>query len=429
MSLTSIYKKTQLENGIRVVTEKIPHVRSISIGVWLIVGSRDENVANNGISHYIEHMVFKGTRRRKAFEIAESLESVGGHLNAFTGKELTCYYAHILDEHLPIAVDVVSDILTNSLFDENEMEKEKQVIIEEINNLEDTPEEVIYDLFVNDLFVDHPLGLSTIGTRKNVLNFQRQNLIEYISENYSTSRFVIAAAGNVEHDELLELISASFKDISRADSSRYLPPQLPQQRKNVIENGSIQAHVCLGTHAYSYSNPKKMGLLVLNTLLGAGMSSRLFQRIREEHGLAYSIYSYIDVLFDTGLFGIYLGTDKNNIDAAIELIEKELGKLRLDRVTEEELARTKSQLKGNLMLGLESTSSRMSRLAKMEIYLQKYYSLDDTLGEIERVTTDALVEIADELFNPKRMCTTILKPTQIKSKEGGFYDNWNPKRN
>ncbi len=410
VQLETEYKRTELRNGIRVITERIPYVRSISIGAWFTVGSRDETVENNGISHYIEHMMFKGTKTRKAYEIAESLESVGGQLNAFTSKELTCYYAHILDEHLPIAIDVIADILTNSIFDEAEMQKEKQVILEEINNLEETPEEMIHELFLGDLFPNHPLGFSTIGTRDNVLKFDRKAILNYLSRNYTTDRLVIAAAGNVEHAQLVKMVEEHFEDFRNSGQRTYLPPSNAVHRKRIVENGGIQAHICLGTQAYPYRNPKKFGLLVLNTLLGSGMSSRLFQNIREKYGLAYSIYSYIDFLQDTGLFGVYIGTDKEKIDDSIGLIDRELQRLMKEPVSDEELQRTKSQLKGNLMLGLESTSSRMNRLAKMEIYLQNYYTLDDTLLEIESVSAKDILDIANELFNQGRIITTILKP-------------------
>jgi predicted Zn-dependent peptidase len=408
--ILSEYNKSELENGIRIVTEKIPSVRSISIGTWITVGSRDETAENNGISHYIEHMMFKGTKTRQAYQIAESLESVGGHLNAFTSKELTCYYAHILDEHLPIAVDVIADILLNSIFDNGEMEKEKHVILEEINNLEETPEEWIHDLFLNDLFPNHPLGFSTIGTRDNVLKFNRETVIDYISKNYTSDRMVIAAAGNINHQQLVKLVEEKFNNLADSGFRDYSSPGGVSHGKRVVENGGIQAHLCLGTQSYPYVDSKKFGLLVLNTLLGSGMSSRLFQNIREKYGLAYSVYSFIDFLQDTGIFGVYIGTDKNKIDDSIELINQELDKLRKEPVSDEELQRTKSQLKGNLMLGLESTSSRMNRLAKMEIYLEKYYTLDDTLIEIERVNSKDILDIANELFDRSRISTTILKP-------------------
>lgn len=412
--IPSEFKKTRLENGIRIVTEQIPYVRSISIGIWLMVGSRDESTKNNGLSHFIEHMMFKGTENRQAFEIAESLESVGGHLNAFTGKELTCYYAHILDEDLPIAVDVLADILVNSVYDESEMAKEKQVILEELSTLEETPEDIIHDYFIEGLFPGHPLGYPTIGNRDTISNFARQDILDYLTTKYTADRMVVAAAGNIQHDELVKLVGEKFDSFQTSAPQSYVAPSGIPSGKKVIENGAIQAHVCLGTRTYAYRDPKKFGLLVLNTLLGSGMSSRLFQNIREKHGLAYSIYSYIDFLVDTGLFGVYLGTDKDRIDDSIELIEKELRDLMQNPIPEEELLRTKSQLKGNLMLGLESTASRMNRIAKMELYLEDYFSLDHTLNEIEKVKAEDVLEIAHELFHTDRLYSTILTPRSRK---------------
>lgn len=408
-----MFQKSQLKNGIRIVTETIPHVRSVSIGVWLKVGSRNEIEKNNGISHFIEHMIFKGTKRRKAFEIAESLESVGGHLNAFTGKELTCYYAHILDEHVTIAVDVIADILMNSRFKASEIEKEKQVVLEELKAIEETPEDLIHELFASDVFPDHPLGLSTIGKRETIQAFTQDHLFDYVSLNYSTRNMVISAAGNLQHADLLKLVEEKFdgfNDLTNGDVATHLGPA--RHGKNVVENGAIQAHICLGTQAYPYESEKKFSLFVLNTLLGSGMSSRLFQNIREKHGLAYSVYSFIDFMFDTGLFGVYIGTDKTRIDDALKLINKELERLIKKPVAASELARTKSQLKGNLMLGLENTYSRMNRLAKMEIYLQQYYDLDETLNAIEKVKQEDVMNTANELFGSNRIFTTILKPTE-----------------
>jgi len=416
MIASAEFKKSVLSNGIRLVTERIPYVRSVSIGAWLNVGSRDEVPDNNGISHFIEHLLFKGTKNRTAVEIAESLESVGGHLNAFTGKELTCYYAHVLDEHLSMAVEVIGDILSNALFETSEMEKEKKVILEELNTIEETPEELIHEYFLDDVFPNHSLGLPVIGKRQNITSFNRQSVLDYLSDNYTFDRLVIAAAGNIDHKELARLVENNFMNFGNKGHQNYEPPAGPRQGKNVVENGAIQAHICLGTHAYSYRNPKKFGLLVLNTLLGSGMSSRLFQNIREKHGIAYSVYSFIDFLFDTGLFGIYIGTDKNKVDDSLELINKELKQLMKQSISRAELDRTKSQLKGNLMLGLESTSSRMNRLAKMEVYLQKHFTLDDTLNEIAKVSQEDVLNIANELFVSDRIYTTILKPQSQDSK-------------
>jgi len=405
----SSYNKTVLDSGIRVISEKIPHVRSVSIGAWIIAGSRYENAHINGISHFIEHMMFKGTSSRNAAEIAQSLESVGGHLNAFTGKEQTCYFAHILDEHIEIAVDVISDILSDSIFEPAEMSKEKNVILEELRAIEETPEEMIFDLFWRDVF-DDPLGLSIIGSEKTINRIAREHVFDYIARNYTSNRIVIAASGNVEHENLVNLVHSRFTQIPQAGTNGLTPSNIKTKTKNIIENGTLQSHICIGTPALPYKHREKFALLVLNTLLGGGMSSRLFQNIREKHALAYSIYSFLDFLFDTGLVGVYIGTDLQNIDPALELINQELKKLRTQSVGREELDRTKSQLKGNIMLGLENTSSRMSRLAKMEIYLEDYYTLDSTLAEIEKVTSDDILAIATKLLNEDSIFTTILKP-------------------
>lgn len=404
------YKKTVLDNGIRVVTERIPYLRSAAIGVWVAVGSRDETIENNGISHYIEHMMFKGTSTQSAYDIALSLESVGGHLNAFTSKELTCYYAHVLDEHIPKAISIIADILSNSLFAPEEMEKEKRVILEELSAVEETPEELIYDFFWEDLYQKHSLGLPIIGKREVISKLTRNELVEYLQDKYTGDKLVVAAAGNVEHDKIVNCIEDALSGFKNAAHRKYHPPKQTPRKKNIIENGSIQAHICVGTHAYKYDDKRKFDLLLLSTLLGAGMSSRLFQSIREKHGMAYAVFSFIDFMFDTGLFAVYLGTDKRNVDKSIELVLDELKRLCDTKVAEDELQRTKEQLKGNLTLSLEGASSRMNRLAKMEIYLNNHFSLDYTLSEIEKVTSEAILFTAQNLFSSNQFCTTVLQP-------------------
>lgn len=408
----SPYRKTVLPNGIRVVSERMPFVRSISIGVWITVGSRDENSINNGISHFIEHMLFKGTATYSAADIAESLESVGGHLNAFTSKEQTCYYAHILDEHLSRAIHVISDIIKNSVFDVEEMRKEKRVVLEELNAIEDTPEELIHEMFWEGLFPDHALGQPIIGRRKVIEGMQRDEVVDFVHRHYTGNRIVIAAAGNIQHDELIGLAKEAFSDLGQGKQPQYAAAHMPEAITDVMENGAIQAHVCLGTHAYSYKDNRKFNLLVLNTLLGSGMSSRLFQNIREKHGIAYSIYSFIDFLMDIGVFGVYIGTDRSEIEKAISLIRAELKQLCEIEVDLEELERTKAQLKGNLLLGLEGTSSVMNRLAKMEIYLNDYVHLEDTLAAIEKVNQENLMEAANDLFLKDALYVSVLRPKE-----------------
>jgi len=404
------YRKTILDNGVRVISERMPHLRSISIGVWIIVGSRDETFDNNGISHVIEHMLFKGTESRDVTQIAQSLESVGGHLDAFTAREVSCYNAHILDEYLPLAIDILSDILLHSVIDEKELTKEKEVILREINHTKDTPDELIFEYFYKNLFPDHPLGFQISGTRENVLKFSRNALINFMRQNYTPDRMIVAAAGNVNHDELVELIQKKFnypKRISEQSRQKFI---WKQHREQIHEDNCTQTHICLGIPGYAYSDKNKYALLILHILLGGGMSSRLFQTVREANGLAYSIYTFPDFYFDTGVFGVYLATMPEQTDRAIELVKKELIQLSNGDLDLQELNRVKSQLKGNLMLSVESASSRMARLANIEIYLKDYLTLDEALDKIEIVTLDQVHAVASDLFAEEKFYLTILKP-------------------
>lgn len=411
------HQKTILPNGVRVVTEKIPHVRSISLGLWIEVGTRDETPEENGVSHFIEHMMFKGTRGRNSKEIAESLEAVGGHLNAFTGKEVTCYYAHLLDEHLPIAIDVLADVLTDSVFDPEEMNKERGVIIEEINAVDDTPEDLIHELFFNDLYPDHALGTSTLGTRETVSSFSREQLLAFTRRHYTRNRLVVTAAGNIEHDALLNLLNGRLDGLPSNGPRKLIMPSNVRNLGTVKEDVGAQTHICLGTRALRFEDTRKFNFLVMNTLLGGGMSSRLFQNIREKHGLAYSIYSFHDFMYDTGIFGTYIGTDPERETQAVQLLKEELARLREEKVSAVELERTKNQLKGGLLLGLESTSSRMNRLANMEMYLGRYYSLDEVVEGIERVTSEEMQTLAQDLFEMEKLTLTVIRPSQEEESE------------
>ncbi len=411
------HQKTILPNGVRVVTERIPHVRSISLGLWIEVGTRDELPEENGISHFIEHMMFKGTARRSSKEIAESLEAVGGHLNAFTGKEVTCYYAHLLDEHLPIAIDVLSDVLTASIFDPEEMNKERGVIIEEINAVDDTPEDLIHELFFNDLYPDHALGTSTLGTRETVTSFTREQLLSFTQRHYTRNRIVVSAAGNIEHEALLKLLAGRLDILPSNGPRKMITPTAARSTGTVKEDVGAQTHICLGTRALRFDDTRKFNFLVMNTLLGGGMSSRLFQNIREKHGLAYSIYSFHDFMYDTGVFGTYIGTDPEREEQAVKLLKQELSLLREEKVAADELERTKNQLKGSLLLGLESTSSRMNRLANMEIYLGRYYSLDEVVEGIEQVSAEEMQTLAQNLFEEEQQTLTVIRPSAEEQAE------------
>jgi predicted Zn-dependent peptidase len=382
------FQKTVLDNGIRVVSERIPSVRSASIGVWADVGSRDESASRNGITHFLEHMVFKGTRNRSVTDIARSLESLGGYLNAFTTKEHTCFYARVLDVHLTQAMDVLSDLVLHATFKRTELEKEKLVVIEELKNAEDSPEDIIHDYFDKALFPRHPLGFPIIGTEENLRRFRQDDLRTYVAYHYRSDRMVVAAAGNVDHAKLVKLVERFFRGIP-----------------------INQAHICLGTIAYGIRHRDRFPLLVMNALLGEGMSSRLYQSIREKHGLAYTVYSYITMLSDTGVFGAYLGTDRKNIENATALVYHELDRLKSKPVSASELARTKSQITGTMMLGLENMSSRMMRLGSSELYFGAFSSLDSILKRIEGVTPEGIQRVANRLFRQQELSAVVIRPS------------------
>lgn len=416
-SIHSQYQKTVLPNGIRVVTEEIPYVRSVSVGAWIDAGSRDEDESTNGISHFLEHMVFKGTRRFTAQQIAQSLESVGGYLNAFTTKEQTCFYARILDANLPNAIDVISDLVQYPVFDGKEMEKEKRVILEELKNIEDDPDDLIHDYLDRSVYQRHPLGFPIIGTAKNISGFTKSDLLLYARTHYHPQRMVISAAGNFKHHDLVRLVEKYFRSADRetVHRKRKTGPRSMRSKREVFERPITQAHICLGTIGYGVKSAQRYPLFVLNSLLGEGMSSRLFQNIREKYGFAYSVYSFANFMSDTGNFGAYIGTDDKNIDNSIELIHKEFEKLRVKNVSSTEIKRAKAQLKGSMMLSLESMSNRMMRLGSGEIFFGEYILLDTILKGIDAVQSDDVMELASTLLAPDNFSTVIFKPTKSKA--------------
>ncbi len=412
--VAAAYRKSVLPNGLRIVTEEIPHVRSVSVGIWIDNGSRDESPDLNGISHFIEHMLFKGTTHRSVREIAESIESVGGYMNAFTGKEHTCYYARVLDEHLPLALDVLSDLVMNPTFPSRELEKEKGVVIEELKQTEDDPDDVIHDYFEKELFGAHALGYPVLGTEANIRAWNRRTVAEFRSRRYTASRIVVAAAGNLRHDAIVRLAEKAFRHIpTNGDPgpvARVPAPSAAGSSRRVFSRPIQQAHITMGTTGCSVMSEQRFPLMVLNTLLGDGMSSRLFQNIREKYGFAYTVYSFANMISDTGTVGAYIGTDTAHIDRCIGLIWDEFNRLVRTLVPRQELARTKEQLKGNMMLSLENIPNRMMRLGSAELYFGEFMSLDAMLRRIEAVTPDDLREVARSLFRPERFTTVIFKP-------------------
>ena len=413
--MKSHYNKTVLENGIRVVSSRMPQVRSVCIGVWVNSGSRNEKPGENGISHFIEHLVFKGTKKRSARDIAVSLESVGGSLNAFTGREHTCYYAKVLDEHVNTALDILSDILENSLFRSTDFKKEKSVIIEEIMDAEDTPSDLIFDLFMEALWGKHPLGRPIIGTLQSVLKIKRIQVLDYLKRNYVYPRVVISASGKINHQELVKKVKKCFRFYKKNTDENVLEKTLvPHSARKVRKRKTAQTHVCLGFPGYSFTDPLKYPALVLSNILGGGMSSRLFQRIREELGLAYNIYSFSDFFNDGGVFGIYLGTNQEKLISCIKLILKELNSIKKKKISKDELEHACYQLKGGLIFAAESTTNQMNRLARHELFFGDYFSLDKTITQIDKVNAKDVIEVANQLLDSDKLCATVLGPVDKK---------------
>ena len=360
----SSYKKTTLANGVRVLSEEIPSVKSASIGIWINTGSRNETPENNGISHFIEHMLFKGTKKRNFQQIAQSLESVGGYMNAFTSKEHTCYYARVLDEFVEEAVDVLSDMVLNSTFPVKEMEKEKTVVLEEIKRSEDDPDDLVHEYFEKHIYGNHPFGRPIIGTAENIKAFTRDNLFNYTRSFYSNENVILTAAGNLTHNQLVKL-AEKYLNRKRKREGKRKSFQTTKQKHLAYRQAGFskeyvkpiqQAHLCTGTIAFNVHNKMRYPGLVMNSVLGDGMSSRLFQQIREKHGLAYSVYSFLTMMKETGVFGVYVGTDKNSVQNAIELTYNELHKLKTKPLATTELKRAKAQLKGSMLMSLESST-------------------------------------------------------------------------
>jgi predicted Zn-dependent peptidase len=392
------------------VSEKIPGVRSASLGIWVTVGSRHESLTDNGISHFIEHMAFKGTTTRSALDIAKTIERGGGYINAFTGKELTCFYVHVLDEQLPVAFDILSDILRNSVHDPLEIEKEKHVILDEIRDHEDMPDDLVHEHFVREVFPSHPLSRPILGPPENVRNFSRDDLKRFMDSHYSNKRVLVVAAGNVNHDKLVKMVERGL-EVSTNSKSPVLEKAAPLVKKVKRYRKAIQqAHLVTGARSVPYPSKDRLAVAMLNTVLGGGMSSRLFQNIREKHGVAYAIYSFSEALTDTGYWGVYLATDPARLSKAQKLVVKEFESLKNIPIDKTELEEVKTQFKGSLALGLENVSSRMMRLARMEIYLKRYVPLDEISELIESVTSARLQKLANQLFDSDSLVTAILEP-------------------
>lgn len=392
-------KKHTLDNGIRIVMEKIDYVKSASIGIWVNVGSNNENEETNGLSHFIEHMLFKGTENRKANEIAEDIDNLGGQLNAFTSKECTCFYVKVLDENIKDAVDILSDMFFNSLFQQEEIDKEISVVIEEIKMYEDSPEDVVHDKLTELIFKNSPMAYNILGTEENLKTFTTKKVVEYMKKNYTPYNTVIAVAGSFDEQEFMRMINEKFKDWHN-DNIKHVDPQAEYKRSVVGVNKDLeQLHMCIGNKTIGRHHKNYYPLLVLNNLFGGTMSSRIFQEVREKKGLVYSIYSFVSNYSNTGIFSIYAGMSYNQAEDALRTILKEMISIKNGNISDEEFNRAKQQIKGNYILGLESTSSRMSSIGRRELLYNEIQYPEEVIESINNVKKEDVLNVAAELFD------------------------------
>ena len=401
--------KDVLDNGLTVLTERMPHVRSVSLGVWVKSGSRSETPELNGVAHFVEHLLFKGTRRRTAEAIAREVDSIGGHLDAFTGKETACYSAKVLDDHLPTAFDILADLVLNPRFDPDEMERERRVVLEEIKMEEDSPDDLVCEIFTQNFWRDQPLGRPILGTRGTVSGLDRDRVANFFREHYPPDQLVVSAAGHLDHRNLLDLALQHFGHLEARSNGRAPAPARPCNSISLRTKKELeQAHICLGVPGCALADRDRFGFYLLSTILGAGMSSRLFQNIREKQGLAYAVYSGLSSFRDTGCLSVFAGTSLENVGRVVGSIVREFRDLKQQRVEDEELRRAKDHLKGSLLLSLESSSSRMSNLARQELCFGDYTPPQETIREIDRVTADEVQALACSAFDTRQVALTVL---------------------
>jgi predicted Zn-dependent peptidase len=398
-----------LPNGLIVLTEEMQHIRSVSIGIWIKTGSRDEDLQWNGISHFIEHMVFKGTKHRSAEEIARQVDSIGGNMDAFTAKECVCFNVKVLDDHLPIAMDVLSDLVLNPVFDGADITRERGVILEEIKMDEDSPDYLVHEIFTQNFWKDHPLGKPILGTKETVKRFEQPVVLDFYGQRFAPGNLIICAAGNLKHKQFVELVAKHFAQMQPKKNGFHSPqpkivPRIIMRNKKALE----QVQICVGVPSHPIAHQKRYASYILNTLLGGGMSSRLFQNIRERQGLAYAIYSDLNPYRDTGCLSVYAGTSRESAGKVVQSIVSEFRKLKTETVPPEELRRAKDQLKGSLMLSLESSTARMSNLARQEMYFDRFYTLDELIEKIEGVTAEELKDLAEQFFHTDSIAVTVL---------------------
>lgn len=402
------FNKSVLDSGITVISENIPYVKSISLGFWFNVGSRDEDKKINGITHFIEHMVFKGTKKRSAKKIAEDIEAYGGYLNAFTSKEHTCYYGRGLDVNVERTFDVIADMVQFPLFKPSEMKKELSVIIDEMNDIDDNPEELIFDKFEEVLFKGNPLALPIIGTEETVSSFSQDDLFAYMNKHYGFNNLVIAGAGAINHNELIKLVDKYItRELNHNKFSReYVKTVKPVSKK--LKRPIQQVHLIIGNGTYGFNNDKRITANILSHILGEGSSSRLFQSIREKHGIGYQLNTFVNSFYDVSAFGVYLSTNNNQAEKAEELVYNEFRKITEKEVSVKELNKAKEYLKGSMFLSMESMSSRMNRIASSEIYYKRLVTVDEIIEMIDKVTSADIFELANEILDEKLLTKVVL---------------------
>ncbi len=407
------FSVTKLSNGVTVVSENLPYVKSFSLGFWFNVGTRDENKKNNGISHFLEHMFFKGTQNRSAKQISMEVEALGGYLNAFTSKEHTCFYGRGLSHNLEKTFTVIADMLQNSLFENKEIEKESRVIVDEMKDIEDSPEEIIFDEFESILFKGSSLELPIIGTEKNVLGFRHDDLESYIKTKYSNDKLFVVASGAIEQNDLIKLTEKYFNGSFGKNRKRAVRKIRPNQNNIFLEKPINQAHIIIGRNTIGYNSDNRMAVSLLSHILGGGSSSRLFYNVRERHGITYQINSFLNSFYDTSTFGVYFSTNDESVKKANKLIFNEFEKLKRKKVGQKELSRAKEYLKGNLLMSLESTTNRMMQMAQSVIYFGRIKTIEETIDKIDAVTSADILTLSNELLNKEEFSTVLVNSKNI----------------
>ena len=402
-------RREVLANGLTVISEEMKHIRSVCIGIWIKTGSRDEDLQWNGISHFLEHMVFKGTKHRSAEDIARQVDSIGGNMDAFTAKECICFNMKVLDEHMPIAMDVLSDLVLNPTFAVNDIARERGVILEEIKMDEDSPDYLVHEIFTQNFWKDHPLGRPILGTKDTVKKFEQAPVSNFFKQRFIPGNIIICAAGSLKHEHFVEVVAKHFQNMKPAKngfrSTRPdIVPRIILRNKKSLE----QVQICMGVPSHPIAHDNRYASYILSTILGGGMSSRLFQNIRERQGLVYAIYSDLNPYRDTGCLSVYAGTSRESAGKVVESVVSEFRKMKNELVPADELRRAKDQLKGSLMLSLESSTARMSNLARQEMYFDRFFGMDELIEKIEGVTAEQLKSLAEEFFETDSIAVTVL---------------------